>query len=1124
MRSTIEAGEGPNRRSHNRRSRGRRLWMGLICGAAMLGGCGQPADQNGLDQAAIEANNRGVGLMGQYEYEAARRIFQQLSERYPGQPEIRVNLAIALMNRQQAGDELQALELFQAVADAHPGNERARYCAGLLEYRRGELVAAAQHFRAVLADDPGDAHAAYFLAEALEQKGDRQGAMQWYRHALKADPYQRSAHYALSRLYQRQGDADAAAASLARYERFANNPRAQLVEFKYTRMGPKCEAQTIGTAPVPGQAKPGSPLFADPVRLDSDLQSEPERQSAPNLTVADIDGDGHLDLFLAGRAMRTDASNLVLLGQADGGFQPVPDHPLTRIPSVNAALWGDYDNDGRTDVYLCRRGENRLLRNAGDNDWRDVTAATGTGNGDLDSLDGAFVDADHDGDLDLFVVNRDGANELLNNNLDGTFRGIAEERGLTGGALASSVLVLDIDNDRDTDIITLNQQPPHAVYANNLTWDYQPASGFDRFRQAAITAAASADRDGDGLPELYTLDEDGRVSRWQADNAGRWRSSRLGSFEAGSGAQLELRDFDGDGKAELLVNGSRGWRVFAIADDAMTAISTGASASAPPVASTSIVQDVGRGPSLLTLHQDDTLLLHGPGAGRQPFIGLAVSGLDDGAGSMRSNASGIGTRLALRSGRQWILTDSLPHRSAPGQSLQPVVVGLNGATRVDFVALTWPDGVFQTELGLESGRVHRIVETQRQLSSCPVLFVWDGQRYAFVSDLLGVGGLGYFVEPGLYAEPRPWENFLLPADLAVPRQGHYVLKIGEPMEEAAYLDAARLIAYDLPPGWDMVLDERMSIARPEPTGRPVFFRTRRRPSLATDRGGNDVTALVEAADLRAPPPGTVDRRFIGRLQGPQVLTLEFAEPIDGTDGERPVLVIDGWTEYPYSQTMFAAWQAGAYYRAPTLEARGADGQWQSVLDQFGYPAGMPRRMSVPLTALPPGTRALRLTTNQEIYWDRVAVVYAETPPQLQHRQLPLSRAELRETGFALRNTGDQRQPHYDYERRRPLWDTRHMRGYYTAFGAVSELLSAVDDALAIIGPGEEIHLEFADALPALAPGWQRRLVLETNGWAKDMDLYTADSMTLKPLPATGKPAARREALHRQYNTRYRSGI
>ena len=1094
----------------------------FICCAAILGGCGQPGDQNGLDDNAIIANNRGVGLMGRYDYEGARRIFQELSERYPQQADIKINLAIALMNRQQDDDEAQALKLFRAAA-AHSGDERARYCAGLLEFRRGELASAAQYFNSVLAADPGDAYAAYFLAESLQQQGDRKVALQWYRRALEANPYLRSAHYALSRLYRLQGDSDAAAASLARYQQLANNPRAQLVEFKYTRMGPKCEAATIGTPAATGKPTPAGPLFADAVRLDPALHaSEEKRGSAPNLTVADINDDGYPDLFIAGRAVTSGDYNLVLLGQADGGFRPAQDHPLAKIPSVNTALWGDYDNDGRTDVYLCRKGENRLLRHADAHTWQDVTTATGTGNGDLDCVDGAFFDADHDGDLDLFVVNRDGPIELLNNNLDGTFRGIAAERGLAGsGTPARSVLLLDIDNDRDTDIITINERPPHAVYVNNLMWDYRPATGFDRFLHANIAAVASADRDGDGLPELYTLDDTGQVSRWQADAAGNWQPTRLGTYATGPGAQLELRDFDGDGKDELLITGSADWRVLALGDDTLTTVFTGASQPAPPVASTSIIQDAGRGPSLVTLQQDGALLLYVPGTGRQPFIGLAVSGLNDAAGTMRSNASGIGTRLALRTGRQWILTDTFRHRSAPGQSLQPVVEGLNGATRLDFVALTWSDGVLQTELGLETGRVHRISETQRQLSSCPVLFAWDGRHYAFVTDLLGVGGLGYLVEPGVYAKPRPRENVLLPAGLAAPREGRYVLKIGEPMEEAAYLDAARLLAYDLPPGWDMALDERMGIAGPEPTGKPVFFRTQRLPERATDSTGTDVTALVTAADLHAPPPGALDTRFIGRLREPQVLTLEFAAPINGTAGAEPVLVIDGWIEYPYSQTMFAAWQAHAAYRAPTLEARGADGQWHTVLDQFGYPAGMPRRMSVPLTALPEATTALRLTTNQEIYWDRIAVAYAETPPAVQTTRLPLARAELQESGFARRTTGAQRQPHYDYDRRSPLWDTRYMRGYYTAFGAVGELLDAADDALAIIGPGEEVQLEFAAELPALPPGWQRRLVLETNGWSKDMDLYTADGATLEPLPVSGKPAARRDALHRQYNTRYR---
>lgn len=1098
----------------------------LVYCAVIFGGCSQPYDPSVPDDAAVTANNRGVGLMGQFDYEAASRIFRELSDRFPQRTDIRINLAIALLNRQLDADEAQALELFQSVLAAHPDNERALYCAGLLEYRSGELTSSVQHFRAVLTADAGDAHAAYFLAQSLQQQGDKEGALRWYLHSLEADPYLRSALYALSQLYREQGNTEAAAASIERYTRFANNPRAQLVEFKYTRMGPKCEATTIGTPEAASRPKPAGPLFAPPTRLDIAVRAtEQDRNSEPNLTVADIDADGHPDAFVAGRGTAPGEYNLVLLGQADGGFRPARDHPLAKVAAINAALWGDFDNDGRTDVYFCRRGENRLWRHADGDTWEDVTTATGTGNGALDSVDGAFFDADHDGDLDLFVVNRDGPNELLNNNRDGTFRGIAAERDLDAGAVASkSVLLLDVDNDRDTDIIVLNESPPHAVYSNNLMWDYRPATGFDRFLQTGIAAGTSADRDGDGLPELYTLDNAGGVSRWQADETGDWQATRLGTFETGPGAQLELRDFDGDGREELFITGTLDWRVFALEGNAMTPDFSATPGLTSPVASASIVVDAAKGPSLITLQQDGSLLLHRPGAGRQPFIGFTVSGLDDGAGSMRSNASGIGTRLALRTGRQWTLTDTFRHRSTPGQSLQPAAVGLNGADRLDFVALTWTDGVFQTELALEAGRVHRINETQRQLSSCPVLFVWNGRHYAFVSDLLGVGGLGYFLEPGVYAPPRPRENFLLPTGLAIPREGHYLLKIGEPMEEAAYLDTARLVAYDLPPGWDMVLDERMAVAGPEPTGETVFFRTQHLPASATDRNGTDVTELVTTADLRAAPVGAADPRFIGRLREPQVLTMEFAAPVNGTADAAPLLVIDGWIEYPYSQTMFAAWQAHADYRAPTLEARGADEQWYTVLEQFGYPAGMPRRMSVPLAALPEATTALRLTTNQEIYWDRIAIAHAETPPVVQVTPLPLQRAWLQESGFAHRTTGAQRQPQYDYDRRSPLGDTRHMRGYYTAFGPVVELLTNADDALAIIGPGEEVHLEFTARLPELPAGWQRRLVLEANGWAKDMDLYTADGMTLEPLPVSGKPAGPRDVLHRQYNTRYRQGF
>ena len=56
-----------------------------------------------VDADMIEANNKGVGLMGQFEFQKAIEIFEKLSEKWPAE-EVRTNLAIAYLNRQQEGD------------------------------------------------------------------------------------------------------------------------------------------------------------------------------------------------------------------------------------------------------------------------------------------------------------------------------------------------------------------------------------------------------------------------------------------------------------------------------------------------------------------------------------------------------------------------------------------------------------------------------------------------------------------------------------------------------------------------------------------------------------------------------------------------------------------------------------------------------------------------------------------------------------------------------------------------------------------------------------------------------------------------------------------------------------
>ena len=1088
----------------------RNLLFSLLLAAAALLLPG-PGEAQAPDAADIAANNRGVGLMGHFDYAAATEVFAELVARHPTWHDLRLNLAVATLNRQFDGDEAQALALVRHVLSRDPDHLRAHYIHGLLSLYGAEPEEAAAHFRRVVDADPGDAYAAYYLAQARFQLGDHEAAHVLYERAQALDPYLMSAYYGDLQALQRLGRRDEARERMQTFRRLRDNPRARTVAFKYTRMGPKGEVLALGVEQAEAAAPPpDGALFSHPIAIGG-------VPGARGLTQVDVNADGHMDLFAAGE----DGGRL-FLGNGGGRFEPV-EFPPGKDRAIRAALWGDVDNDGLIDLYLCRQGPNRLWRQSPAGTWQDVTVSSATSGGQVDTVAGRLFDADHDGDLDLFLVNADAPNALLNNNLDGTFRPIATAQGIAGDARASrGLLVADLDADRDLDLLVINVEPPHQAFLNDRLWAYRPAPGLEDFLSQPLAAAVAGDLDTDGRVELYGLAPDGSLLRWRRDAADAWSRDQVAasSGDASESGLLGLLDARGDGVPQLLVADASGWRLVDAADGRVVFQTPGAE-QAPPADLSPVLVVPEQGPGLAVLDGAGGVTLHAPGPGRYAYLALSLSGREDQAQSMRSNASGLGARISVRIGSRWSLADRLPSLSSPGQGLAPVSIGLGGASKAAFVAIDWSDGVYQSELDLAPGPVHRIEETQRQLSSCPVLFAWDGERYAFVTDLLGVGGIGYAVAPGEYAEPRPWENLLLPAGLLQPKNGRLVLKLTEPMEEAAYIDSLALDAWDLPPGWDLVTDDRMGIMGPAPTGEPLFFRHQIAVARAVDGRGEDVAARLARADLDAAPVGALDHRFIGRLAAEHLLTLELAEPIDPARG-RPLLVADGWVEYPYSQTMFAAWQASADFRAPTLEARGSDGIWQVVAEQFGYPAGMPRRMALPLPPLPAGTQALRLRGNMEVYWDRLSVVYAEDLPQAKRRTLPLRDASVAVIGFPRWSRGAQQLPSYDYDHRGPFWDTRYQEGLYTRPGPVEALVRESDDALAIIGAGEEIQLSFEASEPA-PDGWTRRYVLRARGWAKDMDLYTKDGDTLEPLPAAGHDAAKRERLHARYNTRFQAG-
>ena len=122
------------------------------------------------------------------------------------------------------------------------------------------------------------------------------------------------------------------------------------------------------------------------------------------VAMIDMDGDGHLDLYFPNGGPIVngpDPPGALFRNKGDGTFAPVPDPPPGPPYAMGCAV-GDYDGDGRDDLFVTGWRGQRLYRN--DNGrFVDATARAGL-SCDLWTTSAAFADLDGDGDLDLFVA------------------------------------------------------------------------------------------------------------------------------------------------------------------------------------------------------------------------------------------------------------------------------------------------------------------------------------------------------------------------------------------------------------------------------------------------------------------------------------------------------------------------------------------------------------------------------------------------------------------------------------------------------------------------------------------------------------------------------------------------
>ena len=201
--------------------------------------------------------------------------------------------------------------------------------------------------------------------------------------------------------------------------------------------------------------------------------------------------------------------------------------------------------------------------------------------------------------------------------------------------------------------------------------------------------------------------------------------------------------------------------------------------------------------------------------------------------------------------------------------------------------------------------------------------------------------------------------------------------------------------------------------------------------------------------------------------------------------------------------MYAASQAGVQATSPYVEAQNTQGKWVKVIDDMGFPAGLPRTMVADLTGkLPPGTRRIRISTNLQIYWDSILVDRTAQDSNAILRPVKLSRANLDFHGYPRQTEGvPAGNVQYVYEDVSATGPYARQAGTYTRYGDVRPLLTAYDDHFTVFGSGEEVAPEFdPSSLPPVRAGWARDYFFLANGYEKDMDFYAAEGSTVEPLP------------------------
>jgi tetratricopeptide (TPR) repeat protein len=1103
---------------------------------------------------AARLNNLGCAYMNQQLFEKGLKAFQEASTVDPKLGIARLNQGIALLNLQKVDEAKAALD--EAVK-LDPKNPNAWYNLGLLHKNSGDAQAAIDAFHHVVEIDPNDADTWYFLGAAYVQAKQFPPAIEAFQHALQLNPLHASGEFGLSRAYQQSSDLDHAREHLKRFQYITQNKIGAPISLAYGEQGQYSRAVESPAYVI----KPPAPIkvqFVD-VTVQAGLTAKVTAGDKPWLSdigpgacFLDYDGDGRADIFLPHNG--SDGAMSLYHNLGNGKFEDATKRaglaPNLRAVGCTA---GDYDNDGAVDLAVSTERRLLLLHNEKNGTFKDVTEAAGIKSADA-GAGLTFIDYDHDGDLDLYVSGPDlpelashpptpGKNLLWRNNGNGTFTDVTSETGLDGDSPAMNALGTDYNNDRAVDLVVAGtpaifENPREGKFPARLPWTPPGPTS------AAGVAVLDFNHDG-WMDFAFTQTAAPGLTLWRNDHGKKFDPVQLPETNWVRAFGVAAIDYDNDGWVDLVAvgetkEGKGEVRLFRnLGPDGFKDVTADVGLDKiqlkdPRAIITGDYDNDGATDLLITQNHGPAVLLRNQGGNKNHWLRLSLKGLND-------NKSAIGTKVEVFAGGNRQKFEIYGSNGYLGQNSTDIVVGLGDAKDADIVRMLWPTGVLQDEIQVAGDKQQNFTEIDRRGSSCPTLFVWDGTHYALVADMLGAGVVGHWIAPGQRDIPRPTEYIKLDRGAVRLKDGKLSFRFMEPLEEAVYLDQARLLAVDHPAAIEVYPNEYFASNPPYPKFKVVVSRDARPPVAARDEHGHDVL------------PDLLAHKYFGdfsltRFQGfarTHTLELDLGSPY----AAGPLwLLMHGEVEYFSANSMYAASQAGIQAIAPYVEALNAGGKWVRVMDDMGFPAGGPRTMTANLTGkLPPGAQKIRVTTNLQIYWDSILIdrtpqdlnrqKHASQEKDLRLRPVPLERATMDYHGFPLKI--EDKPPgnvNYLYEKVSATGPYTRPAGTYTRYGDVLPLLTSNDDLFAVFGSGDEIRMDFDPSkLPALPNGWVRDYFFAADGYEKDMDFYAAEGNYVAPLPflgmgqypyPTGKSFPLDDAHLNyllEYNTRHLSG-